>query len=385
MDSIGLQDLNIHIRQVIALNFSEPIWINCEIAQIGESRGNRYLELIEKSEDNTILAKASAAIWNRDYLTIKNKLGNLTNNILSVGTKVLIKVLVTTHEIYGMKLSIMDIDPSYTMGIHEMEKNKIIERLKSENLLQKNGQLKLPMVIQKIAVLSSKTAAGYEDFITQLRDNDLGYDFDLCLFNIAVQGINVESEIVAALKEIYHSNVQYDAIIIIRGGGSKMDLACFDNYKIATAIAYSKHPVLSGIGHEIDDVIVDLVAHKALKTPTAVANFILDRNMLFESQLIETYRKMEKMTSNALIHKKLHIENLSHRLDASIKIWLGNQKNKLDLASKIIEMSHPEKILAKGFFTIKHNRAIITDITDLKSGETIEIESYNQSRKAIIK
>lgn len=385
MDSISLQDLNTHVRQVIALNFSEAIWINCEIAQIGESRGNRYLELIEKSEDSTILAKASAIIWNRDYLNIKNKLGNLTKSILSTGTKILIKVLVTSHEVYGIKLSIMDIDASYTMGVHEIEKNKIIDRLKSEKLLQKNGLLKLPTVIQKIAVLSSKTAAGYEDFISQLKENEYGYKYNLNLFNVAVQGVNVEKEIIAALKEIYHGEEQYDTIVIIRGGGSKMDLACFDNYKIAAAIAYSKYPVISGIGHEIDDVIVDLVAHKALKTPTAVANFILDRSLFFESQILLSYQNIDKMISNTLVQKQLYIENLSHRLDSSIKIWLGNQNNKLDMAAKIIEMSKPEKILAKGFFTIKHKNKILTDITDLESGDNIEIESHKQSRKATIK
>ena len=224
MQTYSLFELNNYIRQVIALNFEEAVWITCEIGQIKESRGQVYLEVIQQNEDETeILARNSATIWYKTRLFIKKKLGDLYSAILQEGTQVSIKVKVDFHERYGLKLDILDIDPAYTIGHLEMQRQKIIERLKAAGVYEQNSYLHLPAVMKRIAIISSEQAAGYKDFIHQLDHNAYGYIYEKVLFQTAVQGLKVESEISNALDTIADHYTQFDCIIIIRGGGSTID------------------------------------------------------------------------------------------------------------------------------------------------------------------
>ena len=285
--SYSLYELNEYIRRVIALNFAEPIWVNAEISQIKEVRGNVYMDLVyHDDQTNEIKAQISAGIWFKSYLFLKNKLGALLPSLLSEGTHVLLKVQVEFTERYGMKLIVEDIDPSFTIGQMEMNRQKILQKLFDEGLTHQNKLTKLPVVIQRIAVISSDNAAGYIDFINHLSQNPYGYQFKTTLFRASLQGQNTEREVCQALNDISEDASKYDCTVIIRGGGSKLDLAWFDNFNIGARIAKSPIPVMTGIGHDINATVADTVAHTTLKTPTAAADFIISHNICFEYLLV---------------------------------------------------------------------------------------------------
>lgn len=396
MEAYSLFEVNQHIKQVLALNFQEPIWVECEIAQANETRGQVYLELIEKREDSDeILARCSAVIWFKQYLFIKKKLGDLLDTIIQDGVKVKIKVNIEFHEKFGLKLVIEDVDPSYSLGLFELARQKIIERLKKEELLDLNSQLQLPLAIQKIAVISSHQAAGFKDFSKQISNNIYGYDFKLELFASAMQGANTEREITAAIREISKSKEAYDVIVITRGGGSKIDLSSFDNYNIAHAISQSKIPVLTGIGHEIDQTVTDIVAHSILKTPTAVANFIIDHNMNTESEFIALENSLvhiaettisdikftlQEITQNLvnkpfqiIKDKSIELALLKNEMENMIKNVLHHKAAQLETVEEKLELLKPENILKKGFCLIAQGEKYIGKTTDLNGKKAFEI------------
>lgn len=286
METYRLFELQQYIRRTIALNVPEPVWIRCELAQISESRGHRYLELVEKDDaSDELIAQSSAVIWHRTYRRIHRQRGKQLKEVLREGMSVLLKVQVDFHERYGLKLMVEDVDPGYTMGELEMRRRAILERLQKEDLLGKNRLVSLPLVLQRIAVLSAESAAGYADFKEQLANNPYGFRIEWTLFPTAMQGQQVEQEMLRQLHKIERRRHLYDAIVVIRGGGARLDLAAFDRYELAAAMAQASLPVLTGIGHEIDETVLDQVVNSALKTPTAVAEFIVQHNARFDAEL----------------------------------------------------------------------------------------------------
>ena len=263
MSTYSLFDLNQFIRRVIALNLAQPVWIECEIGQCNISRSHYWLELIQQSEDNeTVIAQASAVIWSKKHRQLRQQLGARLPQLLQEGMAVRLKVQVDYHERFGLKLMIDDIDSDYTLGQLALQRQAILQRLQQEQLLGRNAQTPLPTVVQRIAVISSARAAGYQDFVEQLNNNDYGYQYRLQLFPSAMQGAAVEKELFEQLQQIEQHRQRYDAVVIIRGGGSKLDLQAFDNYLLAQKVAQMPLPVLTGIGHDIDDTVLDAVAHQ---------------------------------------------------------------------------------------------------------------------------
>lgn len=407
MQAYTLYELNEYIKRVIALNFDEPIWIQAEISQYKEVRGQSYLELVDQDEnDFTIKAKSSAIIWYKTLLFIKKKLGELTNVILQEGARVMLKVSVEFNEKYGLKLIVEDIDATYSVGQMELARQKIIERIKKDGILDLNKQKKMPPVIQNIAVISSSKAAGYVDFEKQLKTNNLNYTFNLKLFQAAMQGQNVEREVVAAIRKINQES-EFDCVVIIRGGGSRLDLSYFDNYNIAHAIAKSEIPIITGIGHDIDESIADLLAHTALKTPTAVADFIIDRNLTYESRLNENLRvivqtvkhkinrskldlqylhaKMQAAPKEILNKYKIESSALNLRLEQVIENKLIKERSRLERMQSFLELSDPNIILKRGFVMVKKEEKIITDGTLLQKMDEVVLHFYKTNHKAQIK
>lgn len=327
MNAISLFELNEYIRQVIALNFTEPLWIRAEINQISFSRGHCYLDLIEKqAESDEVIAQASAAIWFRKLKFIEQKTGAQLNQLLQKGIQVLLKARIEFNERYGLKFSIEDIDTTYTLGLLELKRREIVAQLTAAGLIEKNKQLFLPSVLKKLAIISSEQAAGLQDFVSHLQENSYQFAFDCELYPAAMQGKNMEREILKAFKDIHRSKENYDAVIIIRGGGSKLDLAAFDALQLCTAIANSNFPVITGIGHDIDQSIADLVAHTSLKTPTAVANFIIDHNLRFETEVMAAYRIIEKSIRNIIQFNQKALQVQGHQIKESV-IHLIRRKN----------------------------------------------------------
>jgi exodeoxyribonuclease VII large subunit len=274
---LSLLELNQHLKEVIKNNTRKHYWTFGEISELKVNySGHCYLELIQK-DNNTdkIVARSRATMWAQAFRMIKPYFETTTGQPLTEGLQIMVKVSVEFHEAYGLSLNITDIEPSYTVGELALKKQKIIERLINEGVIDMNKQVPLPDPCKKIAVISSATAAGYEDFINQLTRNEAGFKFYVKLFPAVMQGNEAESSIIAALDKIYTCESLFDCVVIIRGGGSQADLSCFNNYWLAYHITQFPLPVFTGIGHEQDDSVVDTVAHTRLKTPTAVAAFLL--------------------------------------------------------------------------------------------------------------
>ena len=261
------------------------------------------LELVEK-DDNKVIAQVKANIWAYEYRKLSLKFQAATNESLRPGMKVLLLVAVTFHEVYGLSLNVRDIDPAYTMGEMALKKRKVIERLTKEGLVKLNKSLSLPVVPQRIAVISSPTAAGYGDFFGQLDNNPYGYKFVHTLFPALMQGSGAEQSIISALRKVSQKIDLFDVLVIIRGGGSVIDLNCFDSYDLASEVARSPLPVITGIGHEKDDTVVDITAHTKMKTPTAVAEFLISGLRSFEENIIRDTKPFSKTYWNIYQRRK---------------------------------------------------------------------------------
>ncbi|MEE9373357.1 MAG: exodeoxyribonuclease VII large subunit [Saprospiraceae bacterium] len=396
METHSLFELNEYIRRVVALNFREPIWIKAEANQINKSRNNFYFDLVEKEKGkDNIIAKASGVLWAKNYFFLKKKLGDVLDQILMDGTEILIKVKVDFNERYGFKLQIEDIDPAYTFGQTEIRRQEIIEQIKKNGLLKLNLQHLLPKVIKRIAVLSSETAAGYQDFKQQLVHNSYGYRFDIKLYSIPVQGALLESKLLHTIDEINANSARYDALVIVRGGGSRLDLSWFDTYKIAEKIAHASLPVFTGIGHDIDTSIADMVAHTSIKTPTAAADFLIEYNTRFEAEVIDICNQILAYSQDRILEANMNIERLSTHITSlasqtftAQQILLDNNyrnilslvevkiKNELkDLVSKelLVQNLEPMNVINRGYAVVYKGKKSIHSTKELKKGDQFSV------------
>jgi exodeoxyribonuclease VII large subunit len=336
-----LSELNLDIQSVIHEHFPEAIWIVAEISEIKvNSAGHCYLDLIEKDEkSDKTKARARATIWSFAFRMIKPYFESTTGYELKQGIKILINVKVEFHEIYGYSLNITDIDPTYTLGDIERKRQEIISRLQKEGVFNMNKELSLSPVPQKIAIISSETAAGYRDFVNQLENNPPGYVFYHCLFPAVIQGEQAEASIIESFERIFTHSDFFDAVVIIRGGGSKADLSTFDNYNIAYYITQFPIPILTGIGHEQDETIADMVAHTRLKTPTAAAEFLINRIFEFEQILKQSETRLERLTRILInLHQKA-MASLQQQAISSIKMRMQYQTDRLDGLSDKIKLT----------------------------------------------
>ena len=313
MENISLYELNNKVKDQIQGSFPDLFWVIAEINEVNVNKtGHCYLELIEKdtSTDN-IIAKARATIWAFTFRLLKPYFETTTGRPLSTGIKVLINVKIEFHEIFGYSLNIKDIDPVYTIGDLARQKQKTIEKLKEEGVFLMNKELAFPIFSSKIAIISSETSAGLEDFLHQLEDNLYNYKFITKLFPALMQGKEAVGSITEALDQIFQYESFFDIVIIIRGGGSQTDLSCFDNYTLASHIAQFPLPVLTGIGHEKDESVTDMVAFKSLKTPTAVAEFLISSYLNLENNTNEIQRLIIERIQEILIENRRNLEQIS--------------------------------------------------------------------------
>lgn len=337
--NITLSELNKRIKETVQEKFYERYYVVAEISELNESRSHAYLELIEKNDSKIVLAKARATIWARTYRMLKPYFESSTGHKFEAGLKVLLVVSVEFHEVYGFSLNIKDIDPNYTIGDIERKRLLIIQRLEKEGVIDMNKELLIPAVPQKIAIISSETAAGYGDFIDQLQNNDYGFKFLTKLFPAAMQGEDTESSIINALEKIFECEDEFDIVVIIRGGGSKSDLSWFDSYQLALNISQFPLPVISGIGHEKDETIVDLVVNISLKTPTAVAGFLIDSVAEFYNYLNHLSEEFVQRVNNIIHENKNYIEHLVLNFKPVITEIINAETNKLELKKVFLKNS----------------------------------------------
>ncbi|WP_109829941.1 exodeoxyribonuclease VII large subunit [Reichenbachiella versicolor] len=396
MEHYSLSQFNVEVKQTLKNALEPSYWIVCEIGELNLHRnGHCYLELVEK-KDSRILAKIRATIWSYTYANIHRLFHRITGSDLSVGMQILINATLEFHEVYGLSLNVKDIDPNYTLGERERKRQATIQQLVEDGILDLNKSLILPLVPQRIAVISAEGAAGYGDFMNQLNNNSYGYVIHTKLFNATMQGEGAPISILDQLHRIYELEEEYDAVVVIRGGGSKMDLDCFDDYELNAHLAQFPLPIITGIGHDRDETIADLVANISLKTPTAVAEFLLSGFMDFESKITEVFDRIKNLIELQLSNETFIIQQLKHDLAQKAGIKILSEENKLDkisssiesnsqtllkselsrlqLTSKILEARDPKSILKKGFTITKVNGKSING-QNIKEGDIIETQT----------
>jgi len=395
MNSITLSELTSQIQQTIRLGFDTPQWIRAEISELRENQGGHcYLELIEKDSDSdTLLAKTKATIWASTYRMLKPYFESSTGQSLRAGMNVLVSVTVEFHGVYGFSLNIRDIDPTFTIGEMAARRLKIIRQLEQDGIMDMNRQLPFPELPQRLAIISSPTAAGYGDFCDQLNNDSSQFAFYIKLYPAVMQGDQAETSMISALEKIYENIDLFDVVIVIRGGGAITDLACFDSYELALNCAQFPLPVIAGIGHQRDVSILDMVAHTSVKTPTAVAEFLISKmqaaenlaiNVISdiryiirtrietESRLINQTQLQIKQTLRGWVLQKTHmLERQKSRLQSNVRMQLLKQNNKLSLLDKNIETHSPIFLLKHGYTITTLNGKRITSGKQVKSGDQI--------------
>ena len=332
MKTITLYELNSLVRQTIEIGLPKSYWVEAEISELRENGGHCYLELIEKDKRyNTPIAKASARCWRQTWGMVKPYFENTTGQQLRAGMKVLIEVYAQFHEAYGFSWIISDIDPNYTLGDMARKRQEIIKRLKEEGVFDLNKQLDLPLFSQRIAVISSKSAAGYGDFANQLYGNQYGYYFEAELFAATMQGEDVERSIIKALNAINDRCDDFDCVVIIRGGGATSDMSGFDALELAENVANFPLPIITGIGHDRDECILDMVSHTREKTPTAAAALLIDNLHTAERRIDDARQRIANLTSRKMEVEKLRLSRLAERLPALFGSVKDKQEARLDI------------------------------------------------------
>ncbi len=335
---LSLLELNKSIQSTIRASFAERIWVVGEISEIKTNRnGHCYFELVEKDAiKDTLIARARGIIWSSIFRLLKPYFEEATGTSLKEGMKVLILVSVEFHELYGFSLVVYDIDPAYTLGDIAKERERVLSQLEEEGILHMNKQTSLPLVPQNIAIISSETAAGYQDFMNQLKEGTKHYAFYTQLFPALMQGHEAEISIIDALEQIYQIEGLFDAVVIIRGGGSQADLSCFNSYELSAHIAQFPIPVLTGIGHDKDESVTDIVAHTQLKTPTAVAAYLIERASQFEEQLFSIEKAISQHAQQAIKQRKDGLALFSNKLSHAGQKQLHHHHNRLSRHSQAI-------------------------------------------------
>lgn len=336
-ESFSLYELNLQIKKSLNESFPLAYWVVAEISSVQVNRtGHCYLELIENEKvSNRLLTKARATIWANTYRMIRSYFESITGHRFEIGMKIMVKVTVQFHVLYGLSLNVIDIDPNYTVGDLAQKRRQILQQLEADGVINMNKELPLPEVVQRIAVISSETAAGFGDFIHQLDHNSSGYYFDYQLFAAAMQGEQTEQSVIAALEQVYENMEQFDAVVIIRGGGSKTDLSYFDSYDLAFYLSQFPMPIITGIGHERDESVADIVAHTSLKTPTAVAGFLIEKASNFDASLQKMKQQLSRLAQQKLGHEKQQLLMLKQSVIASVSAAFEIEKHRLSLHRQV--------------------------------------------------
>jgi len=431
VNHLSLYELNSLVRDVISMSLPDSYWVEAELSEAREGYGGHcYMELIEKDErSNTPIAKAHASCWRTRWMLLKPQFERVTGQRIHAGMKVLLKVHAQFHENYGFSWIVDDIDPTYTMGDMARKRMEIIQTLKEEGVFDLQKELKLPMFCQRIAVISSATAAGYGDFCNQLADNGYGLQFTTALFAATMQGEGVEQSVISALNRINEEWENWDCVVIIRGGGATSDLSGFDTLALAENVANFPLPIITGIGHERDESVLDMISFQRVKTPTAAAAFLVDHltevyariedaqeaivnyvkrrlqveRMKFErlSTQIPTLFSLVKVRQSNRLDQLLNrlkvkaeripaddlhrLEMLEARLKEPVARKLERELHRIDMLSQRAIAQDPERLLSRGYsITLKDGKSI-KDASQLKAGDEIETRFAKGVAKAVVK
>lgn len=369
----SLYSLNSLVNRAVSEALPLRYWVTGELSEVREAaNGHCYIELVERDEaTDEIIAKARGTVWSRIYTLLRPYFLEQTGRPFSPGLKVLLQVSVNFHELYGYTLDVCDIDPSYTVGDMARKRLHVIKRLTDEGVIDLNKELPFPLLPQRVAVISSSSAAGYGDFCDQLMNNRYGFVFYTRLFPSPMQGSGVEQGIIAALERIAADIDMWDTVVIIRGGGAVSDLSCFDTYDLANNCAQFPLPVIIGIGHQRDESVLDLVAHTSVKTPTAVAELLIHSMLGQAARLADARQSISTGVRTLLDDERRRLQAACQKLPSSVAMYMQEQRHRLNLYEKYIDAASPEHILALGYSITRINGKAVRSLDGVSVGDTI--------------
>ena len=371
-DYLELTELLARIKEGVEDAFPGRYWVKAEIGSWSpRANGHCYLNLTQ-SEKGKPVADIRAMIWKWNFPQLKAFFEQETGQVLQAGITVLVRVQVSFSEMFGMSLFIDDIDPAFTVGEQALAKKKAIEKLTAGGYLDMQQELAIPRLPYRLAVITSKTAAGYGDFRRHLLENEAGYAFRLDLYEALMQGEQAPASIISALVEAQEQ--PYDALLILRGGGSEMDLACFDDYDLAVAIATCPVPVITAIGHDRDFHIADLVANRSVKTPTALADLFLDAYAAEDALLDDLQARVRRAVADRLNGMARQVDSLAQRLRFAAGARIDRARAALDLKEALIKASDPRKILSMGYALVTGGDGkVLKSVVPVAAGDRIGV------------
>ena len=368
-----LQLLNALVREAIEIELPDEYWVEAELSECRESRGHCYMELVEKDEaSHTPIARASAKCWKQTWTMLQPYFERTTGQSLHAGMKVLLKVYAQFHEAFGFSWIVTDIDPTFTLGDMAQRRQEIIRKLKEEGVYDLQRELAIPRFCQHIAVISAETAAGCGDFCRQLMENDYGLQFYPTLFPAIMQGEQVEQSVIAALNSIHERIDDFDVVVIIRGGGSTSDMSGFDTLALAENVANFPLPIITGIGHDRDECVLDMVSNMRVKTPTAAAAFLVDHLADTLQHLNDLQQRISFILTMLKTNIEHQLEQRYERICHAFRQRIIQERHHLELAEQKVLSFDPSLLLKRGYSITLHQGKVVRDPQQLKEGDEIE-------------
>ena len=383
---IDLFEFQSRLKKGVECLFPSRIWIRAEISAVKARQGGHCWLELSQSDDSGLVAKASAVIWSSRYRFIAPYFESVTGSPLSEGMYVLVEVQVNYSQLYGMSLVVNDVDAEFSLGVRELERQRTIGRLKKEGLMDLQKGLEVPVLPYKFAVVSAEDAAGYRDFVKHLQENPFGFTFDLTLFPALMQGVDCPSSVISALDAVLDSGVDYDAVLLMRGGGAKLDLACFDDYDLAAVIAQYPLPVYTAIGNDQDHHVCDMVAYARVKTPTALADEILSIYEDEDARLFSLMTRIRMALSGRLSVAEAALSVLRTRIYSGFSVKIAALDSALQVLQARIRAADPERVLERGYsLVLDGSGRVMKGTTGFREGDDVRVRFADGTLDCVVR
>ncbi len=384
MEKYSLKELCDWIQEIVENDLPNHYWVCAEIASMSV-RGHCYMELVEKAENGILAAKVRATCWNNVYNLLSAYFVQETGQSLHVGLQVMLEVSVEFHAVYGLSLNVWNIDPTYTLGDLAKQRQATIQQLTEDGVMDLQKALQIPSLPRRVAVISSADAAGYGDFCDQLKHNRFGFKFHVQLYPAVVQGDNAARSVVQALNSIAALEEEWDVVVIIRGGGASTDMSCFDDYNLASHCAQFPLPIIAGIGHTRDVSVVDMVVHTSVKTPTAAAEWLIERVAKQVERVGSLMLRLQRTTQNAVSREKNRLLLYEQQIFNAVRGKAVRERGKLDLWMKTIELHSPERIFKMGYSLTMVNGKMVRSQSEVNEGDVLETHLHDGVIQSVVK
>lgn len=384
MEKYSLKELCDWIQEIVENDLPNRYWVCAEIASMSV-RGHCYMELVEKAENGILAAKVRATCWSNVYHLLSAYFLQETGQSLHTGLQVMLEVSVEYHAVYGLSLNVWNIDPTYTLGDLAKQRQATIQQLTEDGVMDLQKALQIPSLPRRVAVISSADAAGYGDFGDQLKHNRFGFKFHVQLYPAVVQGDTAARSVVQALNSIAALEEEWDVVVIIRGGGASTDMSCFDDYNLASHCAQFPLPIIAGIGHTRDVSVVDMVVHTSVKTPTAAAEWLIERVAEQVERVGSLMLRLQRATQNAVSREKNRLLLYEQQIFNAVRGKAVRERGKLDLWMKTMELHSPERIFKMGYSLTMVNGKLVRSQSEVNEGDVLETHLHDGVIQSVVK